>query len=310
ANDAVRVDADALRVRVASEGGNLGFTPQARVAFALKGGAINSDAVDNSAGVDMSDHEVNLKIALQPAIESGALDGAGRDALLAGAREEVGPRVLAQSGRRARIVGTDRVRGRAGGGEFLEPQLALEARAGLDRQQAALPDGETLRARRAGFAGYTRPELAALMAFTKIHLRTALLASAVPDEPLCEGLLIDYFPSELGRRFPDAVRAHRLRREIVAAGRVGLLVDRVGITFVHRLVRDTGAAEATVARAWVIAWELLAGERLTGSIEDARTAAEVDTTCQLLLEATAEGVAHWLVANTGAVRPAHLIVED
>src|SRR5262249_61611472 len=90
----------------------------------------------------------------------------------------------------------------------------------------------------------------------------------------------------------------------------GLLRDRAGITFVRRLVRDRGAAGATVARAWVIAWELLAGERLTQAIEDAQVAAEVDTTCSLLLEATAEGVARWLVANTDAARPAHLVVED
>src|SRR5262249_59641994 len=139
-----------------------------------------------------------------------AVEAAGRDALLGAVREDVVARVLAHNQRQARILGTDQLRSRTRPAEFLEHQLALEAQAGLDRQQAALPEGETLRARRAGFAGYTRPELAALMAFTKIHLRTALLASAVPDERLCEGLLVDYFPSALARRFPDAVQTHRL----------------------------------------------------------------------------------------------------
>ncbi|MFN8545184.1 MAG: NAD-glutamate dehydrogenase [Candidatus Binatia bacterium] len=309
-NDGVRVDANALRARVVAEGGNLGFTARARVEYALAGGRINSDAVDNSAGVDMSDHEVNLKICLQPVVESGALDAAGRTALLAAVQEDVAARVLAHNHRQSRVLGVDQLRSRTRTDDFLDQMGALERGAGLDRALNALPDRETVRERRGSFVGFTRPELAVLMAHTKIQLQGALLVSSLPDDALLEPYLLEYFPPAVVARFPDAVRGHRLRREIVAAEAAGLLVDRMGLTFVHRVARDTGVDEASAVRAWAVAWTIADGERLVRALEAAGLATDVDTACQLALEALGERVTAWVIANADRSRPACDVARD
>jgi glutamate dehydrogenase len=304
ANDAVRVDASALRVRMVAEGGNLGFTQRARVEYALAGGRINTDAVDNSAGVDLSDHEVNLKIALAAALAAGRLDSAERDALLAAVTPEVTDRVLAHNRRQARLLGVEQVRSRTRLEEFRALAEELEAAGELDRTLAALPDRAALRARRGVFLGLARPELAVLMAHAKLHLQRLALASPLPDDPLLEPLLFAYFPSVVVERFPDAVRAHRLRREIVATELANAIVDRVGMTFVSRLARDAGAAPAAVMRAWAIAWAVADGERLAQAVEAAGLAVDVDTSCQIALEGMAARAAEWVLANDDAERPA------
>src|SRR5206468_5342127 len=128
------------------------------------------------------------------------------------------------------------------------------------------PDADALRARRGAYAGLTRPELAVLMAWAKIHLQHALLASALPDDPLLEAYLVGYFPAVVGERFADAVHAHPLRREIVVTEVANTLVDEMGATFVHRVTRDTGATVAEAVRAWAIAWEVVDGATLASAI--------------------------------------------
>ncbi len=303
-NDAVRVDAPALRVRVVGEGGNLGFTQRARVEYALAGGRVNTDAIDNSAGVDMSDHEVNLKICLQSVVETGALDAAERNRLLESVTEDVVVRVLGHNRAQSRVLGLDQVRSRTRLVDFREVMAELERTAGLDRGLEALPDRDALRARRATVLGLTRPELAVVMAYTKIQLKRDLLATPLLDEPLVEPRLVAYFPPRIVERYPDAVRNHPLRHEIVATELANELVDMLGTTFVYRVVRDTGATNAEVIRAWAIAWEVAGGAGLLDAVARGGHSAEVETACQLVLERTMERVTKWLLANTDPARSA------
>ena len=254
-NDSVRVRASDLRARMVAEGGNLGFTQQARIEYALAGGRINTDAIDNSAGVDLSDHEVNLKICLSAPVEAGALGTDERNALLQAVSEEVVASVVAHNRSQSLVIGLDQLRSRTRLVDFRELMTTLERDAHLDRALEVLPDRDALRARRGRFLGLTRPELAVVMAYTKLSLRADLLASTFPDDPLVEPYLMEYFPAAVRERFPAAVRSHPLRREIAATVLANSLVDRLGTTFVHRVGRDTGSTPAEVARAATIAWE-------------------------------------------------------
>jgi glutamate dehydrogenase len=269
-NDPVRVDARELRVAVVGEGGNLGFTQRGRIEFALLGGRINTDAVDNSGGVDMSDHEVNLKICLQPLVESGQLSFEERNRLLAQVEPWEIEQVLAHNRRQALLLGVDQYRSRTRVHEFRDLITQLESEGVLDRRAEHLPDRDALRARRAVFLGLTRPELALLVAHTKRALQHTLLASRLPDDPFYESYLRAYFPLEVNDRFGLAVRSHLLRREIIAVELANLVVDRCGVTFVHRIARDTGASTVQVLRAasllgslfdWDDLWQRALGAR-------------------------------------------------
>jgi glutamate dehydrogenase len=310
ANDRVRIDATALRARVVAEGGNLGFTQRARVDYALAGGRIDTDAIDNSAGVDLSDHEVNLKICLQPSVEKGIVAPETRNDLLQAVGVDVVPRVLAHNRRQSRLLGFDQIRSRTRLADFVDLMGELERTAGLDRTLEALPSRDELRGRRGAFLGLTRPELAVLTAYTKIHLQREILASSLPADPLLEAYLVAYFPPAIGERYPHAVRKHRLRREIVATEVANALVDHVGTTFVSRLARDTGAGAAEVVWAWAITWRLAGGDALVAAVETASPALDVESTCQLALEAMAERVGKWIIANVDASRPAADVVAD
>ncbi len=307
ANDSVRVTAPDLRVRVVAEGGNLGFTQRARIAYALAGGRINTDAVDNSAGVDCSDHEVNLKICLQPVVEAGRLDTAARNALLEAMRDDVVRHVLAHNRRQSRLLGIDQLRSRTRLADFRDHTADLERVAGLDRALESLPDRTALRARRGEFLGLTRPELAVLMAYTKLRQQNELLASPVLDDPLFEPYLLSYFPERLVAAHPEAVRGHRLRREIIATQVAGMLVDGVGMTFVHRVRRAVGVTVPEAVRAWAIAWTVLEGPGLLCDLEAAGMAADDELGCLLALEAAAEQVTRWVLRRTDATQSAAVV---
>ena len=255
-NDAVRIDASELRAAVVVEGGNLGLTQSARVEYALGGGRINTDAIDNSGGVDCSDHEVNLKIALQPLVDAGELSTAARQRLLAELAEPVCEAVLAHNRSQARALAHDQLRSRTQLAAFRDLFTILEAEAGLDRQLAQLPTREALRLRRGVYLGLTRPELAVLLATTKLDLRRRILQSPLVDEPELEELLHGYFPATFAAQHAAAVRRHALRREIIALALTNQLVDTMGMTFLVRVVRDTGRDVLDVVRAWVAAQRL------------------------------------------------------
>ncbi len=266
-NDALRVDANQLRASVIGEGANLGFTQRGRVEAALGGRKINTDALDNSAGVDTSDHEVNIKIATGGAISSGLLKRADRDPLLFSMTDEVATLVLRHNYQQSQAIS---VAADLAGEEHdrLERFMrALERQGRLDRAVEFLPSTVEMRTRAQNRQYLTRPELSVLLAYAKIDLNDEILESDLPDDPLLEGELLRYFPTALQEKYEPAIRAHRLRREIAALQVVNSLINRCGPTFVRNIGLRTGAPAAAIARAFAVvrdAWKL---RDLWGDIE-------------------------------------------
>ena len=266
-NDAVRIDGSELRAKVVGEGGNLGFTQRGRVEFALTGGRINTDFIDNSAGVNTSDVEVNLKILTNAVEARGRLRRTDRDRLFARLTDEVAALVLRNNYLQSQALSTLElhVHGRL-------PELqgligALERSGELDRAVEHLPDDEALMQRRKQGQALTRPELAVLLSYSKIWLTRQLLASDLPEDKGFAKELMRYFPTAVRTRFTPDIRRHRLRREIVATAVTNSLVNRMGPTFVGRVCSDTGASAADVARAWGIARDAFEARALWGSVE-------------------------------------------
>ncbi|HEX9160153.1 MAG TPA: NAD-glutamate dehydrogenase [Thermoanaerobaculia bacterium] len=253
ANDPLRVSANEIRTRVVGEGANLGFTQRARIEFALAGGKINTDAIDNSAGVDTSDHEVNIKILLYDAIERGELrDIDERNKVLAQMTDEVAMLVLRDNYEQTQAISITHMLGESTLDEQARYMRTLERAGKLDRAIEYLPDDDTITERHAAHIGLTRPELAVLLAYSKIVLYQDLLASDLPDDPLLVQDLLLYFPHELRKQFPAAVGRHRLRREIIATYVTNNLLNRVRPTFVGQAVEETGKPASDVARAFTI----------------------------------------------------------
>ncbi|MEA2686843.1 MAG: glutamate dehydrogenase [Actinomycetota bacterium] len=257
ANAEVRVTASQVRARVVGEGANLAFTQRARIEYARRGGHVNTDAIDNSAGVDISDREVNLKILLRPAVESGEITLAERDAWFADVCDDVVAAVLHDSARQSMALSRAQLAspGRATAIERL--MVELEASGVLDRAVEDLPSTEVMAARARAGAGLTRPELAVLLAGAKRGLTADLLASGVPDQAALRAALVSYFPARLAARFDHLLDGHRLRRELIASVVANEVVDRMGVTFTSRLAADAGSSPAAVAAAWWIAREVV-----------------------------------------------------
>ena len=258
ANDALRLDGRDLRAKVIGEGANLGMTQRGRLEFAAIGGRLNTDAIDNSAGVDMSDHEVNIKILLGDPVGSGALPMADRNVLLASMADDVSTHVLEDNRRQTRAISV---------AERLGPDLIpsaqalmrrLEQEVGLDRALEFLPVDAVLTGRQGTRQGLWRPELAVLLAYAKIWLKRALASSSLLDARELEGDLKAYFPPQLQARYGQEILRHGLRRPIVATLLTNQIVDRGGITLMDRLMRETGAPVERVAEAFVVARDLLA----------------------------------------------------
>ena len=277
ANDALRIDAEEIRAAVVGEGANLAVTQRGRVAYALKGGRINSDAIDNSAGVDTSDHEVNIKILLDAVVAAGDLTVAQRHALLQEMTDAVAELVLADNYLQTLALSLAEAQGTARLDEQLRTIRALERSGELSRAVEFLPDDDTLVARAASGRGLTRPELAVLMAYVKNTLVDALGDSDLPDDPQLLPCLLGYFPPLLVERFPRAIAAHRLRREIVATVVANDLVNRGGITFLQEMRERTGRSAGDVARAYAIVKEIFAFGPLWAAVDalDNKVAASV-----------------------------------
>ena len=260
-SDAIRVDATELRCRVVAEGGNLGLTQRARIEFAREGGLVNADFIDNSAGVDCSDHEVNLKVLLDLAVRRGELDAAGRDALLAEVTDDVAAHVLYDSFLQAQMLAQE-VRGSATRMFAYEDLMAaLEAEGLLHREVEFLPTSEEMADRRRSGRGLERPELAVLLAYAKRSLTGALLRSSLPDDAYLEGDLRAYFPPAVVERLGHLLAEHPLRRELVATIVSNHVVNALGPTFVSRLVAEQGAEPADVVRAYRIARDVTGAEQ-------------------------------------------------
>ncbi len=300
ANDACRVAANELRVKAVIEGGNLGFTQRARIEYAMAGGRINTDAIDNSAGVDTSDHEVNLKILLQPALTRGRIDFARRNRMLAEADGEVAALVLRDNRDQVVLLSLEQMRSRTGASAFRDHLSAIEQRGALHGYESALPSHEELRDRRARFAGLTRPELAVLSAYTKIDLFQRLEAGTFADDAyLVERFLKAYFPASIAREFAADIPSHGLRRELIVTRLVNELVDLMGSTFIFRLSRSHGALAEDAVRSWIFAEGVL---DLVDEAEGLRAGAgsqgaEAELAALLALENAAQRACAWALAT-------------
>ncbi|MBC7160193.1 MAG: NAD-glutamate dehydrogenase [Porphyrobacter sp.] len=267
ANDAVRVDAGEVRARVIGEGANLAVTQAGRIAFALGGGRINTDFIDNSAGVDCSDNEVNIKIALAAALRSGELTEARRNALLAEMTEEVAALVLEDNRLQALALS---IAERGGAGAVASQTRlieTLEDRGQLDRRTEGLASGEELGRRAAEGRGLTRPELAVLLSTTKLVLQEALEDSGIAADPAAEPLLLSDFPARMHEAFREPILGHRLRPQIVATVIANRIVNRMGMVHPFELAEEEGASLAQVGAAFVGACELVGIEAIWQAID-------------------------------------------
>ncbi|GAY15370.1 NAD-glutamate dehydrogenase [Mycobacterium sp. shizuoka-1] len=251
ANDAVRVNGNQVRAKVIGEGGNLGVTSLGRVEFDLCGGRINTDAMDNSAGVDCSDHEVNIKILVDALVTAGKVSVDERTELLASMTEEVGRLVLTDNVDQNDLMGTSRANAAALLNVHARQIAELEQRRGLNRELEALPSNKEIRRRQEVGIGLTSPELATLMAHVKLALKEEVLASDLPDQEVFAARLPQYFPSRLRDTFTTEIRSHQLRREIVTTMLVNNVVDVGGITFAYRVTEDTGVGYVDAVRTFV-----------------------------------------------------------
>jgi glutamate dehydrogenase len=256
ANDAIRVNGNQLRAKVIGEGGNLGVTQRGRIEFELNGGHVNTDALDNSAGVDCSDHEVNIKILVDSLVTGGQVSAEERTPLLMSMTEEVGALVLQDNAAQNDLLGTSRANAAGLLTVHARQIRGLVAERGLNRELEALPPEKEIRRRTELGMGLTSPELATLMAYVKLALKDVLLATEVPDQEVFASRLPDYFPHQLRDRFGSEIRTHQLRREIVTTMLVNDLVDTAGISYAYRVAEDVGVGPIDAVRAYVATDEI------------------------------------------------------
>ena len=299
ANDAVRIDGGELRCRIVGEGGNLGFTQLGRIEYGARGGRVNTDAIDNSGGVDCSDHEVNIKVLLNEAVAGGDMTGKQRNRLLEEMAEEVAELVLRNNYLQTQALSV----AASQASSMLEVHARLirrlERDGELDREIEFLPGAEELVERLAANGRLFTPELAVLIAYVKIGLFQRLLASALPDEPFAANELRAYFPSALRERHADSMPSHRLAREIVGTAVANEMVNRCGMTFAFRLGEETGADDADIARAYLVAREVYGMRETWEAIEalDGRVGAEVQISMLQETRKLVERAARWLLRN-------------
>ncbi len=266
-NDAVRINGMDLKAKVVGEGGNLGFSQRGRVEYALAGGRLNTDFIDNSAGVNTSDVEVNIKILLNPLVQAGKLTRGDRNKLLARMTNEVAALVLRNNYLQGQALSVLELHAGPRLAEYQHLIRSLERSGELNRTLEFLPGDDELAERRKNGSSLTRPELAILLAYSKIWLNGHMLASNVPEDPYLSSELERYFPAPVRERFPRAIAQHRLRREIIATATTNSLVNRMGPTFVPRAQEDTGAEPAQIARAYTAAREIFGMRDLWAQIE-------------------------------------------
>jgi glutamate dehydrogenase len=307
ANDALRVDARELRARVVGEGANLGVTQRGRIEYAQAGaggtgGKINTDAIDNSAGVDTSDHEVNIKILLGDVVARGDMTLKQRDQLLAAMTDEVAALVLADNYLQTQALSVAEAEGAAGLDSARRFMRGLEKAGRLNRAIEFLPDEEELRKRHAAGRGLTRPELAVLLAYAKLTLYDQLLPSGLPDDAALAVDLTGYFPTPLRSAHAEAIARHRLRREIIATVATNDLVNRMGPFFLTDLVERGVGDAAEVARAYLVARDVFTLPALWRDIEalDAKVPAKAQVRAFAATQALIARAAPWLVASAAA----------
>ncbi|MGI8901218.1 MAG: NAD-glutamate dehydrogenase domain-containing protein, partial [Nocardioides sp.] len=299
ANEAIRVDGEDLRCKCVGEGGNLGLTQRGRIEYALAGGQINTDFIDNSAGVDTSDHEVNIKILLDQVVADGDLTQKQRNDLLASMTDEVGALVLADNYEQNVAL--------ASATKQAAPLLhvhedwirRLERKGLLDRELEALPSRRDVARRLERNVGLTPPELSVLLAYTKIVLADEILGTELPDDPFLRSDLFSYFPSAMRQTYRERMESHPLRREIITTQVVNDLVNGAGVTFFHRLSEETGATVAELVRANFVGREIFWSRALIDEINsyDNKIGTDVQIRMRLEIRTLVERASRWLVNN-------------
>ena len=301
ASDAIRVDASDLRCRVIGEGGNLGVTRRGRVEYAIGGGLVNADFIDNSAGVDCSDHEVNLKILLGLAERRGELDRAARDELLLEVTDDVVAHVLYDSFLQAQILSQEVVVSKGRMYAYEDLMVALEGAGLLTRESERLPGTEEIAERRRAGRGLERPELALLLAYAKRALTRDLLASDFCEDPWLERDLREYFPDRVVERFGHLLAEHPLRRELIAMVNANVVVNSLGPTFVTQLAAERGAEPADVTRAYRIAREVTGARARWDAVESLPRGTDRRVVTELMMgvDRLVEAAARWYLDHAG-----------
>lgn len=311
ANDAIRVTADQVRAKVIGEGANLGVTQRGRIAYALNGGRINTDAIDNSAGVNSSDLEVNIKIALASVVASGTLDQEARNAFLASMTSEVAALCLRNNYLQGLAISLAERAGAADLPDYRVLIEGLEERGRLDRAVEFLPNDAQLDARAAQGKGLTRPELAVLLAYAKLALFDDLIAGTAIDAPYLAGELFRYFPTTLNETYPAAVENHRLRREVISTVLANAMINRGGPAYVSEIMAGTSASAGDVALAYAAVRDIYGLTGLNTAIDGLDT--KVPGSVQLALYAQVEALLRretlWFLrnGNVGASDVADLV---
>ncbi|MYR55228.1 NAD-glutamate dehydrogenase [Streptomyces sp. SID625] len=299
ANDAIRVDGRDLRVRVVGEGGNLGCTQLGRIEFAQTGGRVNTDAIDNSAGVDTSDHEVNIKVLLNGLVTDGDMTVKQRNKLLAEMTDEVGALVLRNNYAQNTAIANALAQSK----DMVHAQQRfmkhLVREGHLDRALEFLPTDRQIRERLTAGHGLTGPETAVLLAYTKITVAEELLHTSLPDDPYLRGLLHTYFPTQLRERFGEQIDHHPLNREITTTVLVNDTVNTGGTTYLHRLREETGASLEEIVRAQTVARTIFRSAPVWDAVEalDNEVEAEVQTRIRLHSRRLVERGTRWLLNN-------------
>jgi glutamate dehydrogenase len=298
-NDAVRIDARELNCKVIGEGGNLGVSQLGRIEFGRRGGRLNTDFIDNSAGVNCSDVEVNLKILLNGAVRAKEITRAARDRLLVQMTGEVAGLVLRNNYLQGQAISTSEFQSKERLSESAYVIRALERSGDLNRSLEFLPTEEEIAERRKAGEGLTRPELAITLSYGKIWLYRALINSNVPEDPYLSTELARYFPTPVQKRFAVRLKRHRLRREIIATAITNSLINRMGPVFPVRAQDDTGADPAAIARAYSIAREVFAARYIWTQIErlDNTVAAAVQYTAMSQTTRLLRHMTYWLLEN-------------
>ncbi|WP_420598468.1 NAD-glutamate dehydrogenase [Neptuniibacter sp.] len=302
ANDLLRVDGDHLRCKVVGEGGNLGMSQKARMEYALNGGRMNTDFIDNAGGVDCSDHEVNIKILLNQVVDNGDMTEKQRNHLLEQMTDAVSDLVLKNNYRQVQSISLAESRSLESMAEYQRYISNMENAGKLDRALEFLPEDEALNERKHGTVGLTRPELSVLISYSKGDLKEELTLSNVPDDPYLAQELFTAFPQNLVQDMSGEISNHRLRREIIGTQIANNMVNIMGINFVDRLKISTGADAATISRAYILARDIFDIENLWQQIErlDHKVSSTVQVEMMLDLQHLVRRATRWFVRNRRA----------
>ncbi|MFJ5992655.1 NAD-glutamate dehydrogenase [Lentzea sp. NPDC092896] len=299
ANDSIRVDGADLRVKVVGEGGNLGLTQRGRIEFARTGGKVNTDALDNSAGVDCSDHEVNIKILLDHLVREGSLEQLQRNEVLGEMTDEVGELVLADNYSQNNVLGVSRAHAAPMLSVHARLTADLEARGALNRKLEAMPSVAEFKALEKNGQGLTSPELSTLLAFTKLTLKEELLASEIPTIDTFKNKLPDYFPTLLRERFGAAIPNHPLAKEIITTVVVNEVVDGGGVSYAFRLAEEMSASATDAVRSYAVVTEVFDLPSIWREIQalDNVVPTEVQDSMVLETRRLLDRASRWLLSN-------------